>query len=250
MDRHFEMFQRVYDERFQPKYGYWRPVVERAVRAFLRCGDLHEGFARVRCDECGQEMFVAFSCKQQCVCPSCHQKRTLLMAIHVAEDVCASVPHRQVVLTIPRRLRPAHAMRSQSSGQALRLRLGVVRQEVRRRLGRDDVTRGMIAAIQTCGGLLHWHPHFHTLVTCGAFTTEGEFLDVPELDMARLEASWREVVFSLYLAEEKITPEVVENNRLGLRAERGLGKSQPTLSEEQEPGALTCVDIDEYLATF
>lgn len=38
-----------------------------------------------------------------------------------------------------------------------------VRNEVRRRLGRDDVTPGMVAAIQTYGGLLHWHPHFHTL---------------------------------------------------------------------------------------
>ena len=73
---------------------YWRPVVERSVRAFLRCGDLHDRFARVRCGECGQEMCVAFSCKQRCVCPSCHQKRTLLAAIHVAEDVCALVAHR------------------------------------------------------------------------------------------------------------------------------------------------------------
>ena len=88
-----------------------------------------------------------------------------------------------------------------------------VRNEVRRRLGRDDVTPGMVAAIQTYGGLLHWHPHFHTLVTCGAFTAESEFLDVPELDMERLEAAWREAVFALYLAEEKVTPEVVENMR-------------------------------------
>ena len=53
MDRHFDTFQRVYDERFQAKYGYWRPIIERSVRAFLRCGDLHEGFARVRCPDCG-----------------------------------------------------------------------------------------------------------------------------------------------------------------------------------------------------
>jgi hypothetical protein len=38
-------------------------------------------------------------------CPSCHQKRTLLTAIHVAEAVCSCVAHRQVVLTIPKRLR-------------------------------------------------------------------------------------------------------------------------------------------------
>ena len=55
--------------------------------------------------------------------------------------------------------------------------------------------------------------HIHAVVTCGAFTAEGEFLDVPELDMDRLREAWREAVFAFYLAEEKITPEVVENMR-------------------------------------
>ena len=73
--------------------------------AYLKCGDLHEGFARVRCPDCKLEMFVAFSCKQRCTCPSCHQKRALLTAMHVAEEVCSSVAHRQVVFTIPKRLR-------------------------------------------------------------------------------------------------------------------------------------------------
>lgn len=50
-------------------------------------------------------MFVAFSCKQRCTCPSYNQKRTLRTAIHVAEDICAPVAHRQVVRTIPKRLR-------------------------------------------------------------------------------------------------------------------------------------------------
>jgi hypothetical protein len=50
-------------------------------------------------------MFVAYSCKQRCTCPSCHQKRTLMTGIHVAEDVCFPVAHRQVVFTIPKRLR-------------------------------------------------------------------------------------------------------------------------------------------------
>ena len=71
----------------------------------------------------------------------------------------------------------------------------------------------MIAAIQTHGELLHWHPHIHTLVTCGAFTAEGEFLELPHLDLGRLETAWQEAVFALYLAEEKITPELVENMR-------------------------------------
>jgi hypothetical protein len=59
--------------------------------------------------------------------------------------------------------------------------------EVQRLLGRQDVLPGMVAAIQTHGELLHWHPHIHALVTCGAFTPEGEFLEVPELDLERLQ---------------------------------------------------------------
>ena len=47
-------------------------------------------------------------------------------------------------------------------------------------------------------------------MTCGAFTPAGDFLELSELDLQRLEAAWQEAVFALYLAEEKIAPEVVE----------------------------------------
>ena len=190
-----------------------RPVIDRSVTAFLKCGDLHEGFARVRCPDCQHEMFVAFSCKQRCTCPSCHQKRALLNAIHVAEDVCFPVAHRQVVLTIPKRLRLHARFDRKLLGKLSSCAWTCIQAEVRRLLGRDDMLPGMVAAIQTHGELLHWHPHIHTLVTCGAFTPEGEFLEVPELDMDRLHAAWREAVFALYLAEDKIGPEVVENMR-------------------------------------
>ena len=31
MDRHFETFSQVCDERLRAKHGYWRPVVERSL---------------------------------------------------------------------------------------------------------------------------------------------------------------------------------------------------------------------------
>ena len=71
----------------------------------------------------------------------------------------------------------------------------------------------MIAAIQTHGELLHWHSHIHVLITCGGFTPEGDFLELAEFDMQRLLIAWQEAVFELYLAEEKVEPEVVENMR-------------------------------------
>ena len=39
IDEHFDAFQQVYDERFPAKYGYWRPIVQQSVAAFLKCGD-------------------------------------------------------------------------------------------------------------------------------------------------------------------------------------------------------------------
>jgi len=44
-------------------------------------------------------------------------------------------------------------------------------------------------------------------------TSEGQFLELPELDLERLQTAWQEAVFALYLAEDKIEPEVVENMR-------------------------------------
>ena len=123
------------------------------------------------------------------------------------------VAHRQVVLTIPKRLRLHTRFDRKLLGKLCACAWTCLQAEVRRLLGRDDVVPGMVAAIQTFGELLHWHPHFHVLLTCGAFTPQGEFLELPELDLERLQAAWQEAVFALYLAEDKIEPEVVENMR-------------------------------------
>ncbi len=157
--------------------------------------------------------FVAFSCKQRCTYPSCHQKRALLTALHVAEEVCSPVAHRQVVLTIPKRLRLHTRFDRKLLGELCSCDWTCLKAEIQRLFGRDDVLPGMIAAIQTHGELLHWHPHIHALVTCGAFTPKGDFLEVPEFDLQRLQVAWQEAVFALYLAEGKIEPEVVENMR-------------------------------------
>ena len=82
------------------------------------------------------EMFVAFSCKQRCTCPSCHQKRTLLTAIHVAEEVCFPVAHRQVVLTLPKRLRPHTRFDRKLLGRLCCSAGACLQTEIRRLLGR------------------------------------------------------------------------------------------------------------------
>ncbi len=51
------------------------PYVEKAFRKYLECGIFAHGFARARCDDCGHDYLVAFSCKGRGVCPSCNTRR-------------------------------------------------------------------------------------------------------------------------------------------------------------------------------
>jgi hypothetical protein len=153
LEAHFDEFERVYPERYQARYGFWRPVVRTAVNAFLACGDLHEGFARACCPDCRHEFFVAFSCKQRCICPSCHQKRALLCALHVAEDVAAAVPHRQFVFTMPKRFRLYFRFDRQLLGELPRLAWETTAAVYRAVLGREDLVPAMIANVQSFGEL-------------------------------------------------------------------------------------------------
>ena len=51
--------------------GYGLPTwVENDFRAYLRCGILAHGFARARCEDCGHERLIPFSCKGRGICPS------------------------------------------------------------------------------------------------------------------------------------------------------------------------------------
>jgi hypothetical protein len=115
----------------------------------------------------------------------------LLTAIHVAEEVCFPVAHRQVVLTIPKRLRLHTRFDRKLLGELSSCAWTCLKAEAQRLLNRDDIVPGMIAAIQTHGELLHWHPHIHVLITCGAYTPEGDFLELPQFDMDRLLVAWQ-----------------------------------------------------------
>jgi Transposase zinc-binding domain len=83
--RLYPQFEAVYPERYQERYGFWRPMIGTVVGKFLECGDLKHGFARARCPKCHKEFFVAYSCRVRCFCPACHEKRALEKAGRVAE---------------------------------------------------------------------------------------------------------------------------------------------------------------------
>jgi hypothetical protein len=213
LSKHFDAFLDVYEERYQDRYGFLRPVIPVAVAEFLKCGDLREGFARVRCADCGHSLFVAFSCKQRCVCPSCHQKRALRTALHVEGEVRAPVAHRQFVFTMPKRFRLYFRFNRDLLRKLPPLAWATIREVHRTVLNRRDLVPGVIVSIQTHGELAHWHPHLHALVTDGAFTPDGQFIPMPDIPTEPYRKLWEQRLFNLLLAEGRITPEIVAQMR-------------------------------------
>ena len=103
LDSHYEEFRHVYDERFSRHYGFLRPVTDEVVDKYLRCGDPHYGFARIRCKECGAEYLRAFSCKCRGFCTSCSKRKSLDLSVFLEEELFRPVQHRHWVWGISNR---------------------------------------------------------------------------------------------------------------------------------------------------
>jgi len=63
--------------------------------AYLRCGILAHGLARLRCTDCGHDRLLAFSCKGRGLCPSCNSRRMAEVVAHLTDEVIPHLPVRQ-----------------------------------------------------------------------------------------------------------------------------------------------------------
>ncbi len=181
--------------------------VERELRDFLACGQLGRGFARFRCDECKNEILVAFSCKARAVCPSCSGRRMAEIAAHLTDNVLGGLPVRQWVLTLPHRLRYALAWDHELCRAVLAVFVRALLGFERRRAARRGIRGGQggtVTAIQRFGSAVNLNVHLHTLAVQGVFVehSDGRLCFVPspapsDRDVARLLASIRARVVRL-----------------------------------------------------
>jgi hypothetical protein len=203
---HFETLERVHEDQFEPKHGRLRAAARTAVGRFLDCGRLEHGFARVRCPECRAEFLVAFRCKGRQFCPSCHARRLAEWSLWLDERLLARVAHRQVVLTVRKRLRPYFLYDRRRLGGLSRVAYRTLREYFGAALGGPAcggcpaAAPGAIVCVQSFGAVVHWHPHLHVLVTDGVFARDGTFTPTPAHDAVVLEEAWRRAVLSWFVA--------------------------------------------------
>lgn len=115
-----------------------RPVESQVLERFLACGDLHKGFARIYCDQCGHDYLLAYG-------------------EWLEDNLLALVPHRQYVFTLPKLVRPFFHYRRRYPGDLCRLvavllKAGYTAMDPR-------AQPAFILYVQTFGGLVTCNPH-------------------------------------------------------------------------------------------
>ncbi len=201
---HYAEFEERYDELFFKDYGFYRPVVSHVVRKFLECGDLHQGFARVRCPDCHHDYLLAFSCRGRWFCPSCHAKKVVQFAAHLQENILYPVPHRQYVFSIPKILRRYFLYDRKLLGKLAKCATASLKTFFQTALNKDYGVPGITLAIQTFGDYARWHPHLHALVADGLFTESGYFYVMPKVDLQPLAELFRASVLKMLQKEGRI----------------------------------------------
>jgi transposase len=211
LDEHFEEYQAIYEERFEVHDGPWRSCVDRAVQAFLDCGRLYGGFARLRCPSCKTEHLLAFSCQTRNFCASCQAKRAALFAERLRHEVLAEVPHRHLIFTIPKALRGLFRRERRLLGLLSRTAYDVIRRLYQAHFDCSEVLPGCVASLQTFGSYsANFHPHAHLLVTDGVFTPEREFLPLLSVDVNAIERLFQALLLRRLHAAQRLSEIFIE----------------------------------------
>jgi hypothetical protein len=148
----------------------------REVEAFLRCGILAHGFARVFCAQCRHDDVVAFSCKGRGFCPSCGTRRMVDTAALLVDQVIPDVaPVRQWVLSLPYRVRLlcAHDPMALSAVRHILVRaVSGYYERTAKRLGKPLPRTGAVAFVQRFDSALRLNVHLHVLWLDGVYSHE------------------------------------------------------------------------------
>lgn len=200
--------------------------IERDLRNFLECGILAYGFARARCDACGHDFLIAFSCKGRGICPSCNTKRMVEIAMHLVDDVLPEAPLRQIVVAFPKWLRYYLNRDTDLFNRVIR----ICQSEIERALQKHSVDApegsrcGGIVFIHRFGSSLNLHPHCHFVLIDGVIASDEQedqaeneglrFYPTAPLNKQAVEGireAIRTRILRLFKRRKLLEPEVIEN---------------------------------------
>ena len=199
MADHFSDFEERYDELYAKEYGKYRIIrIKEAVEKFLECGDYSKGVARIKCTnpDCKYEYFRPFvaslkwACKSWYLCPSCHQKRLLLLAEHLSENVLLNLPHRQLVLSVPKALRIYFKNDRNLFADVSKIIFSIIN-DYYNETAKTAVKPGAVISYQSFGDMVRANPHYHCIILEGGIDDKGCFHYLPIKNTSQLAEVFR-----------------------------------------------------------
>jgi hypothetical protein len=147
--------------------------------------------------------------------------------------VVLPVPHRQLVLTIPRMLRRPFQRDPLLLRELARCAASAILELVEAVASRHRVA--MVVVIQTWGSLLtSFNPHLHVVMADGMFDPLGRFRALPSGWARALEGLLRERVFSLLIERRKLRPETAARMRSWRRSGFSAHLGRPIAPTDRE----------------
>ena len=165
----------------------------------------------MRCEECGHEYLLAFSCKRRQFCPSCHQKRVVEYGEWLLTNVLKDVPHRQWVFSIPKRLRIYFLYDRKLLAKLSICGWKVINAYWKSAVPHGDAAPGASIAVQTYGDFLNFNPHLHAIVSDGCFLEDGSFSVAPKFMATDLSRAFQYQVLKMLKKEGKVNDAIIEN---------------------------------------
>ena len=207
--------------------GHVRGELER----YLRCGLLSEGFVRVYCATCKDDLLVAFSCKGRGICPSCTGRRMADTAARWVDRLLPPVSWRQWVLTVPFELRLWMAWDPALLTDVLTVfqrALGGRLRLLAKRKGARGGRHASVTVVQRFGSALNLNVHFHVLASEGVWVPSVAHGGAPRFVPLRLRCEDVSAVLRR-----------VERRVLRLLLHRGLIEF-----DEEDKAALSATTVD------
>ena len=165
---------------------HWRENVER----MLSCGDIREGYYEYGCEACGATRKVGFTCKSR-LCLRCFKTAVDDWLEQAGSVLFEGVVHRQVVLTVPKVLRPLIVSDAKFLKAFMDAGAAAVKTLIEQWRPKQRIRVGIMAVLQLHGRSGNQNPHLHFVVSEGGVDAKGHWRAVNYFDTRKLRKQWQ-----------------------------------------------------------